>query len=80
MTRNKCEVRIYTTEGGDHECPVVGEYLDMQETTVWFNVCQVDGVIWPSHGGKSKAEADNFATSARIACIKVTFTEGEGLE
>lgn len=40
---------------------------------VWTN-------IYNKHGGyKTKEEADRGAARGRIACVKLTFTEGEGL-
>lgn len=40
--------------------------------TRWIN-------IYPGSGGETKAKADAMSNNSRIACIEVTFTEGEGL-
>ena len=48
-------------------------------TQYWVNIYPDDdnniGRFW-----KNKQDADEFATSGRMACVPVTFTEGEGLE
>ena len=108
-TRNGCEVRIYTTDGGDLEKSVIGERLDISGNWVLFKrpkngQVRGDGKM-DSHdivnvpqqhtltvnvnrrnrnkinlcGYESTEAADDQATGYRIACIKLTFTEGEGL-
>jgi len=47
-----------------------------QEHTVWINLYN-DKICGWAH---SKREADKVATRSRLACIEVTFTEGEGLD
>ena len=48
------------------------------EHSLWLNVYLDElGYITVSRG--SRAEADQYADSSRIACINITFKEGEGL-
>lgn len=49
-----------------------------KEHSLWLNVYLDElGYITVSRG--SRAEADQYADSSRIACINITFKEGEGL-
>ena len=110
QTRSGCEVRIFTTSGGDPEKPVVGERLDDMGDWVLFKRRE-SGQVWAGDSNDSydlvnvpqqhtatinvnrrngqhqmylcihasREEADDQAPGHRIACIEVTFTEGEGL-
>jgi len=50
-----------------------------KQHTVTINVYRYDGVIQVrSH--VNRADADQRTTDSRIACIEVTFIEGEGLD
>lgn len=46
-----------------------------EERAVWLNIYG-DGTAFPHVG---REEADGRASKSRIACIKVTYKEGEGL-
>lgn len=48
-----------------------------QKHTVWLNVYARDSACIKEHD--TRKDADEGATRGRIACIEVTFTEGEGL-
>lgn len=43
-----------------------------EKRTIWVN-------LYPRDGYASKEMADYYATDSRIACVPVTFTEGDGL-
>lgn len=51
--------------------------LFMKEVEIvhWVNIYPINA--W--HPYKTKEEADTFSGTTRIACIKVTYKEGEGL-
>lgn len=55
---------------------VVSEWIEPRSVTGWLNV-NSDGSISDLHS--SRIEADVLAGALRIACVKLTFTEGEGL-
>lgn len=57
-------------------CAVAYEWrIAPKKQTVWVNVYQG----WISNQYKTKQEADSDSSRIRIACIPITFTEGEGL-
>jgi len=55
-----------------------GEDPEKPEHSLWLNVSPNDPGS-PGVARGSRAEADQYADSSRIACINITFKEGEGL-
>jgi hypothetical protein len=56
-----------------------------QKTTKWLNIYRYDRdiydrYIYNSYIHPTQKEADNVCDDNRIACIKIEFEEGEGLE
>lgn len=49
------------------------------EHSLWLNVYPEEPGYCRAAASGSRAEADQYADSSRIACINVTFKEGEGL-
>lgn len=66
--------RLYY-EGVDNGADLASEWAEPRTGTVWVNI-DADGYqgSWPS-----RAEADQAAHTDRIACVRVDWTEGEGL-
>ena len=71
------EVRTYTKEGShlsNYESE--SDLIEVKEKQVgWINIYNDGGVLH-----KTKEEADIKGAGSRIACIKIEFEEGEGLE
>ena len=55
-----------------------GEDPEKPEHSLWLNIYPVEPG-YPAIARGSRAEADQYADSSRIACINITFKEGEGL-
>ena len=67
---------IYSYSGKSHV-----DLLDpIREHTFWLNVYLEPAGLATGVGYRTKADADRAADPDRIACFKVTFVEGEGLE
>lgn len=81
------EIEVSTDPSGPwHDAPEPGWVLDLfyrvkpKQQERWVNIYNNDG------GFKTKEEADFYAASRsslprphRIACVKIVFTEGDGL-
>jgi len=80
----------WCADGGDSKHSVAGydrptpnDLVNVpQQRAVWINAYKsyTDHQPVRLHTHDSKAQADESARDDRIACIEVTFTEGEGLE
>lgn len=46
---------------------------------LWFNFYRLDFGHFEAASHDTKEDADNNARASRVACIRVPFTEGEGL-
>lgn len=71
------EVRSYTRNGvhyQDEDSPA--NLMNVPEKrTIWLNINE----NWPTIEYSSRELADHYARSDRLACVEVTYTEGEGL-
>ena len=56
-----------------------GEDSERPEHSMWLNVYPVEPGYCRAAASRSRAEADWHAEKNRIACINITFKEGEGL-
>ena len=68
-------VIVYCTEGGvySRSTPIINVPI---KHTGWLNVYKYD--VSDIHF--SKADAEYSKTAGRVACIPITYTEGEGLD
>ena len=69
---------------GTYDRPGISEW-DLvnvpDEQTVWVNVYYYGGTSpFVLHGHGSREEADESEASGRIACVPLSFREGEGLD
>ena len=65
----------------DHSCPLgITDIINVPEPKrsgkVWVNIYPNEG----HHGHNKREEADDHARRGRLACVRVPWTEGEGLE
>ena len=73
------------TEEGKYHSPDIDHFRDLVDVptkhTRWLNINRDSaGDVWPHPGFyATKGSADHFASACRVACIEVTFHEGEGL-
>ena len=56
-----------------------GEDPEKPEHSLWLNVYPVEPGYCRAAASRSREEADWHASSSRIACLHITFKEGEGL-
>ena len=65
----------WTTEGlASVSCRSRADLIEVKpERTMWINV-------YRDHGFGSQGQANIYATSDRLACVKVTYREGDGLD
>lgn len=73
-----CGGRIKTSDEDGHfysEEDDLDLFMAPVKQEQWLNVYSTDGYHYPT-----KEEADRNARPSRIACIRIEYTEGEGLE
>ena len=58
---------------------VASEDPEKPEHSLWLNVYPPGPGYCQVVANRSRAEADNYAVCNRIACLHITFKEGEGL-
>ena len=58
---------------------VASEEPEKPEHSLWLNVYPEEPGYCRAAASGSRAEADQYADSSRIACLHITFKEGEGL-
>ena len=64
------------SEFSDKMTRIIHEWKEPAKGTVWVNVYEDKGSVYAYD---NKYDADRMASGARIACIEVSWTEGQGL-
>jgi hypothetical protein len=70
----RADLHVYLVKAAEH----LEWRVKPVTVTGWVNVYPCGELSVEIHA--SKSEADEYATDRRIACIEITYTEGQGLD